>query len=63
MKQLKVDQTIRNLTCGDLEIPLVLIRLGVKGLKPDSKRLGSCTPWTCLGEGKKRGNLVCVECL
>ena len=51
MKQLRVDQTITNLTCGDLEIPLVLIRLGIKGLKPDSKRLGSYTSWTCLLEG------------
>ena len=33
VKQLRLDQTIRNLTCGDLEIPFVVIRLGVTGLK------------------------------
>ena len=27
------DQTIRNLTCGDLQISLMVIRLGVTGLK------------------------------
>ena len=32
-KWLRFDQTIRNLTSGDLEIPLVVIRLGVTGLK------------------------------
>ena len=32
VKQLRLDQTI-NLTCGDLEIPFVVIRLGVIGLK------------------------------
>ena len=33
MKQLKLDQAVRNLTFGYLEIPLVVIRLGVTGLK------------------------------
>ena len=33
MRQLRLDQAIRNLTCGDLEIPLVVIGLGVTGLK------------------------------
>ena len=33
VNQLRLDQTIRNLTCGDLEIPLVMIRLEVIGLK------------------------------
>ena len=32
-KQLRLGQTIRNLTCGDLEISLVVIRLGVSRLK------------------------------
>ena len=32
-KWLKFDQTIRNLTSGDLGIPLVVIQLGVTGLK------------------------------
>ena len=33
MKQLKLDQAVRNLTFGDLEIRLVVIGLGVTGLK------------------------------
>ena len=33
MKQLRLHQTLRNLTCGDLEIPLVVIGLEVTGLK------------------------------
>ena len=39
-------------SCGNLEIPLVIKKwLGVKRLKPNWKRLGLCTSWTCLGEG------------
>ena len=30
---MRLDQTIGNLTSGDLEIPLVVIQLGVTGLK------------------------------
>ena len=30
---MRLDQTIRNLICGYLEIALVVIRLGVTGLK------------------------------
>ena len=30
---MRLDQTIKILNCGDLEIPLVAIRLGVTGLK------------------------------
>ena len=33
VRQLRLDQAIRNLTCGDLEIPLVVIGLGVTGLR------------------------------
>ena len=32
-KQLKLDKTTKNLTCSDLEIPLVVIRVEVTGLK------------------------------
>ena len=32
-KDLRVDRAIRNLSCRDLEISLVVIRLGVIGLK------------------------------
>ena len=32
-KQLRLDQAIRNLTFGDLEIPLVVTGVGVTGLK------------------------------
>ena len=30
-KRMRLDRTIRDLTCGDFEIPLVVIRLGVPG--------------------------------
>ena len=30
---MRLDQTTTNLTCGDLEIPLVVIRLGVTRLR------------------------------
>ena len=33
VSQLRLDQSIRNLTCGDLEIPVVVIRLGVNDLR------------------------------
>ena len=33
MKQLRLNQTIRNLNCHDIEIPLVMTGLGVTGLK------------------------------
>ena len=33
VKQLRLNQTIKNLNCGDLEFFLVVIRLGVTGLK------------------------------
>ena len=33
MKQLRLNQAIRNLTSGDLDIALVVIGLGVTGLK------------------------------
>ena len=29
MEQLRLDQAIRNVICGDLEIPLLVIQLGV----------------------------------
>ena len=50
-------QTIRNLTCGDQEIPLVVIRLG------DRARPSWCTSWTYLEERKEKGlcDLVCVK--
>ena len=47
MKQLRLDQAVRNLTCGDLEILIVVTGLGETGLK----RQGSCTSWICLGKG------------
>ena len=33
LKQLRLNQTVRSLTCGDIEVLLVVIRLGVTGLK------------------------------
>ena len=47
MKQLKLDQAVRNLTFGDLEIPLVGIVLEVTGLK----RQESCISRVFWGKG------------
>ena len=55
MKWLRLDQTIRNLICSDLEILLVVIRLGVNELK---KKTSLCTSWTCLGEGWRMGGVI-----
>ena len=33
VKQLRLDQTLRNITCSDLEISVVVIRLGVTELE------------------------------
>ena len=59
MKQLKLDQAIRNLTFGDLEILLVVIGLAVTGLKKTGVVY-------ILGEREERGeewwcDFVCVE--
>ena len=56
---MKLDQIIKNLTCGDLEIPLVMIGLEVTRLK----KIGLCTSLICLGEGRDKGwcDFVCVE--
>ena len=59
-KWLRVDRTIRDLTCGDLEIPLLVIRLGVTEPK------NSEFVWLIdllEGRGKKGGggDLVYVE--
>ena len=40
-----------NVTCGDLEILLVLIGLKVKGLKPDRKDWIRVTPGLVLRKG------------
>ena len=54
MKQLRLEQAIRNLTCDDLEIPLVLIGLGVTALK----KTESCTSWGFLGERGRSGGVI-----
>ena len=54
MKQLKLDQAIRNLTCGDLEIPLVIIGLRVTGLK----KTGFVYLLDLFGEGGGEGERV-----
>ena len=33
VKQLRLDQTLKNITCSDLEISVVVIRLGVTELE------------------------------
>ena len=59
MKHLRYHQTKRNLTCGDLEIPLVVIGLGVTGLK----KTGFVYFLDLFGErGWRRGGVIsCVE--
>ena len=53
-KWLRLDQTIRNLTSGDLEIRLVVIQLGVTTLK----KTRSCISETCLREVGGRGSVI-----
>ena len=50
MRQLRLDQAIRNLTCGDLEIPLVVIGLVVTGLR----EVGFVYLLDLFGEGGER---------
>ena len=58
-KWLRLHQTIRNLTSGDMGILLVVIRLGVTGLK---KTRVMCLSDLFEGRGEKRQyDLVCVE--
>ena len=60
-KWLKLDQTIRNLTSGDLEISLVVIQVGVIRLK--KTRVKYLLNLFEGSEEKERCDLVCVECL
>ena len=53
-KWLRFDQTIKNLTSGNLRISLVVIQLGVIGLK--KARL--CISYTCFREGRKKGSVI-----
>ena len=50
VKYLSLNQTTRNRSCRDLEIPPVVIQLGETGLK----RPGWCTSGTWLREGGER---------
>ena len=54
MKQLRLDQTIRNFTCGDLEIPFVVIGLGVTGLK----KIGFVYHIDLFGGGGRSGGVI-----
>ena len=56
MKQLKLDQTIRNLTFGDLEILLVVIGLAVTGLNILGEK--SCTSWGKGRKGERSGGVI-----
>ena len=59
LTQLKLDQTIRNLISGDLEIPLMVIQLGVTRLK--MTRLVHLLDLS-VGRGEKGWlDLVCVK--
>ena len=53
-KWLRLNQTTKDLTFDDLEIPLVVIRLRVTGPKNTS----SYASWTCLGEGWRRDGVI-----
>ena len=53
-KWLRLDHTIRNFTCDDVEISLVVIRLGVTGLKK-SKFVYLLD---LFGEGRRRNGLI-----
>ena len=55
-KYLWLDQTVRNLTCGYLEIPFVLIGLGVIRLKKTGTSW--TTSWTSLGKGGRKGSVI-----
>ena len=60
-KWLRLYETVRNLTSGDLGIPLVLIRLGVTGLK---KTRAVYLSDLLEGKGQKgQCDLVCMKCL
>ena len=59
-KWLRLYQTVRDLTSGDLGIPLVVIRLGVTGLKK-TRVVYLLDLFEGRGE-KRQSNLVCVEC-
>ena len=56
-KQLRLNQTKRNVLLWWFRNPALLIGLGIKGLKPDWKRLGSYTCWT----GKGGEGVVCFR--
>ena len=59
VEQLRLDQTIKNLTCGDLEIPLAVIRLGVTESKKDWVGVPPGLVWM---KGEERWcDLVCVK--
>ena len=61
MKQLRLNQTIRNLNCHDIEIPLVMTGLGVTGLKITGF---AYLLDLCGGRGEKGWcDFVYVECL
>ena len=59
-KWLRLYQTVRDLTSGDLGIPLVVIQLGVTGLKK-TRVVYLLDLFEGRGE-KRQSNLVCVEC-
>ena len=59
-KWLRLYQTVRDLTSGDLRIPLVVIQLGVTGLKK-TRVVYLLDLFEGRGE-KRQSNLVCVEC-
>ena len=53
-KWLRLYQVTRNLTSANLGILLVVIRLGVTGLK----KIGSCISYSCLTEEGRRNSVI-----
>ena len=54
MSWLRFDQTVRNITSGDMGILFVVIQLGVTRLK----KTRSCISWICLKEWGRRGTAI-----
>ena len=53
-KWLRLYQVTRNLASANLGILLVVIRLGVTGLK----KIGSCISYTCLTKEGRRSSVI-----
>ena len=55
--ELRPNQTLKSLTCGDLKKSLVVIWLGVTKTEKKKKRI-LCSSLTYLGKGGRRGGVI-----